>query len=841
MESQEELLKQLNDSQRAAVEYCAGPQLIIAGAGSGKTRVLTYKIAYLLQQGLKPWNILALTFTNKAANEMKERIGRLVGPDLARNLMMGTFHSIFARILRIENASLDYSDNFTIYDEADSRSLLKKIIKQMGLDDKIYKPATVHARISQAKNKLCLPDEYADDFDLVDQDRHRDMPEIYKIYKAYQEQLLVANSMDFDDLLVVTFHLLNQHEDIRQKYARRFGFILVDEYQDTNFVQQQILWLLTKDQRHLCVVGDDYQSIYAFRGANIDNILLFQKVYKEAKLFKLERNYRSTKCIVAAANSLMEHNLRQIPKHLYSDNEEGEKLTIFETVSDKREAATVCQEIKRLKREEHCKWSDFAILYRTNAQSRTFEDEMRRPDSGLSDKYRIYGGVSFYMRKEIKDIIAYFRLVVNPNDNEALLRIINYPARGIGNTTIQRLTDAAVQAQVSVWDVVSAPERYLTNVNRGTLTKLSSFTTMVSQFAAELDSTDALTLGKKIILDSGIQADLANDKTPEGVDRRENVDELVSGIAAFVQAQQEDGYLEQTKLRDYLGTVSLMTDQDTDDPSADKLTMMTIHAAKGLEFRTVFVVGMEENIFPSLMSANEPKGLDEERRLLYVAITRAEKHCYLSWAHQRWRFGKMDPHVVPSRFLNDIDKKFVRVIVEGGSVPHRSSRLSWSGWDDEPSSLFQDDYEVNRPYTGSHPWGSEYRKMSSRMQNSRPVAGQFMADPKPKITAPRKPETAVNPFSQSMVDKLQKEGRWSRVAKTMANGGRRQPQRASTASSAQANGMLKEGTIIEHQRFGRGTVIKIEGVGENCKATVQFTATGVKQLLLKFAKFTIVG
>ena len=851
MQSEQNLLEQLNDNQRQAVVCCDGPQLVIAGAGSGKTRVLTYKIAYLLvHYGLKPWNVLALTFTNKAANEMKERIAGIVGPERARSLQMGTFHSIFSRILRVEAATVGFTSDFTIYDEADSRSLIKNICKTMGLDDKTYKPSTVHAAISMSKNRLQLPDDYANDGEARERDRRRNMPETYKVYKAYQARLRQANAMDFDDLLVYTFQLLRQHEEMRRKYATRFQYVLVDEYQDTNYVQQQILWLLTADTRRICVVGDDYQSIYAFRGANIDNILNFQKVYSDTRLFKLERNYRSTKLIVAAANSLMKHNERQIPKEVYSENEDGEKVQVMETISDKREASLVCREIKRIRQREHCPWNDFAILYRTNAQSRLFEEEMRKPEVAMGDHYRVYGGLSFYQRKEIKDVIAYFRMVVNPDDEEAFRRIVNYPARGIGDTTLAKVMVCAQEHEASLWKVISEPMQYQLPVNRGTATKLLNFRALIDTFVATRETADALTLAQDIIEKSGIKADLAADRTAEGDSRRENLDSLISGIADFVQAQREDDQGDHVLLADYLANVSLMTDQDSDDSSDDKVTLMTIHAAKGLEFGTVFIVGLEENIFPSQMSVGSPRDLEEERRLLYVAITRAERHCYLSWAHTRWRFGKMDGFVNPSRFLNDIDPKYLNVQVEGGrgaggygtygeSVGSRAARRPW-----------EDDYEIDRPYTGSHPWGNEYPKWSNRMQNSRPVAGQFMADPKPKITSPHKPEQAVNPFSPSFEKMLRQGGNWRKVEKAVTNGGRTtasasirmgtSPQASALQSGARACD-LHEGTVVEHQRFGRGVVAKVEGTGENAKATVDFDTTGRKQLLLKFAKLRVVG
>ncbi len=838
MQTDDNILSQLNTAQQQAVTYCDSPQLVIAGAGSGKTRVLTFKIAYLLNHyGLKPWSILALTFTNKAAREMKERIAHIVGEERARYLQMGTFHSVFSHILRVEAQAIGYNSDFTIYDETDSRSLIKNILKQMGLDDKTYKPATVHAAISMAKNHLCGPTQYANDGENLQRDLRRNMPETHKIFMAYQQRLRQANAMDFDDLLTETFRLLNEHEDIRQKYANRFQYVLVDEYQDTNYAQQMIVELLTKDNPHVCVVGDDYQSIYAFRGANIGNILKFNKVYPTAKLFKLERNYRSTKNIVAAANSLMKHNRSQIDKDVYSENADGEKVTVYETISDKREASIVCREIKRLVKAEQLKYSDIAILYRTNAQSRTFEEEMRKPEVGLGRNYRIYGGLSFYQRKEIKDIIAFYRLVVNPDDEEAFRRVINYPARGIGNTTIMKIAAAAEQDGVSLWEVISHPAEHALDVNKGTMAKLLAFRALIASFIDEAGEKDALKLGQEIIEKAGIKSDLGKDQSPEGDARRENVESLVSGMAAFVQAQQEDDKGDYIHLTDYLQTVSLMTDADNADDSDDKVTLMTIHAAKGLEFNTVFVVGLEENIFPSLMSVDNIKDLEEERRLLYVAITRAEKHCYLTWAHTRWRYGKLDAFVNPSRFISEIDQKYLRTEVEGGRSA--GSFSSWGGNSSARSvwgSSGDDDYEINKPYTGFRDWGDGYTRRSNRMQNSRPVAGQFMADPKPKMTTPHKAETAVNPFSESFEQKLRQTGRWSKVSRAMANGGRA----ASSGPSAEASS-LSVGNVIEHQRFGKGTVVNIEGTGENKKATVEFEQTGPKQLLLKFAHFKVIS
>lgn len=838
MLTEQELLTQLNESQREAVTYCDGPQLVIAGAGSGKTRVLTYKIAWLLAHyDIKPWNLLALTFTNKAAKEMKSRIGQLVGDERARYLQMGTFHSIFARILRAEAQSIGYTSDFTIYDEQDSRSLIKNIVKTMGLDDKTYKPVAVHSAISMAKNRLCLPTQYADDGDLLMRDRQRNIPETFKIYATYQQRLRQANAMDFDDLLTLTHQMLKGNPTLQKKYAERFQYVLVDEYQDTNFVQQQIVTLLTKDNGRVCVVGDDYQSIYAFRGAKIDNILNFKTIYQGAKIFKLERNYRSTQMIVSAANSLMKHNERQIPKDVYSKNEEGNKITVWETISDKREAAIVCQEIKRIKAEERCAWRDFAILYRTNAQSRLFEEEMRKPEVGMGNHYRIYGGLSFYQRKEVKDLLAYFRLVVNPSDEEAFRRIINYPTRGIGDTTLQKIVAAAQKNGVSLWEVICHPVPNDLSVNKGTLGKLSHFQSLINEFIEKNKTMDALTLGNEIAERSGIKADLATDPTAEADSRRQNLDALLSGMAEFVASQQEDDHADQVGLADYLSTVSLMTDMDNDDNSEDKLTMMTVHAAKGLEFQTVFVVGMEENIFPSVMSTGNLKELEEERRLLYVAITRAKKRCYLTWAHTRWQYGKMNSFVNPSRFLEDIDTKFTASRTEGGRLTgdfQDSARPLWN--DDSKSNLF-----------GRHSYGRSttcYQR-NVGMQNSHPVANQFMADPMPKLTSPRRPERAVNPFSPSFQEKLKQTDSWNRVSKAMANGvkahaGATTPENIATPHHANLDS-LKEGQVIEHQRFGRGVIVNVEGNGENTKATVDFETTGRKQLLLKFARFTIVG
>ena len=771
-----DLLNDLNDAQRAAVEYIDGPSLVIAGAGSGKTRVLTYKIAYLLSQGMKPWSIMALTFTNKAAREMKERIGKLVGGDLAQHLYMGTFHSIFSRILRAEAEHIGFNNNFTIYDESDSRSLLKAIIKEMGLDDKAYKPAAVHARISMAKNNLVTAEAYDSDPAILEQNKRAKMPAIGKIYVAYVQRCRQANAMDFDDLLMLTFQLFRDHEEIRQKYAGRFDYILVDEYQDTNHVQMSIVMQLCKEKLRVCAVGDDSQSIYSFRGANIDNILNYQKQLPGTQLFKLEQNYRSTQTIVEAANSLIHHNRNQIQKEVFSKNDKGEKILYKPAYSDKEEALIVAKNIQRIKRQDDCGYDQFAILYRTNAQSRSFEEEFRK--QGIP--YRIYGGLSFYQRKEIKDIIAYFRLVANPDDEEAFKRIINYPARGIGATTVMKIADCAHQNQVSFWEVIGNVEHYGLNVNKGTQTKLEKFRLLISSFIDRSHTLDVYELGDAIIRESRISEDIMSGKNADDLARQENLEEFLSGMQTFVAGRQEEGRMDEAYLTDYLQDVALLTDADSEgEKDEPRVSLMTIHAAKGLEFATVFVVGLEENIFPSPLAAISVRELEEERRLLYVAITRAEKHCILTNAKNRFRYGKME-FDNPSRFIDEIDAS----LIEGGEEAPESSfgggRSSYGGYGSEGG------------YGGRMPWDRDRSGYRRDYQNSKPVASQFMADPKP-------------------------------------------------AFASSAAGSLSEGCRIEHQRFGIGTVLKIEGTGENTKATVEFQNAGTKQLLLKFAKFTILS
>ena len=714
-----DLLNDLNEAQRAAVEYIDGPSLVIAGAGSGKTRVLTYKIAYLLSQGMKPWSIMALTFTNKAAREMKERIGKLVGNDLAQHLYMGTFHSIFSRILRAEAEHIGFNNNFTIYDESDSRSLIKAIVKEMGLDDKKYKPAAVHAKISMAKNNLMSAAAYDSDAAIFEQNKRAQMPEVGKIFVAYVQRCKQANAMDFDDLLTLTYQLFREHEDIRHKYAARFDYVLVDEYQDTNHVQMSIVMQLCQEKQRVCAVGDDSQSIYSFRGANIDNILNYQRQFQGTRLFKLEQNYRSTQTIVEAANSLIKHNRNQIPKDVFSENAKGEKIQYKPAYSDKEEAAIVAKDVKRIRREDGCQYSDFAILYRTNAQSRSFEEEFRK--QGIP--YRIYGGLSFYQRKEIKDIIAYFRLVANPDDEEAIKRIINYPARGIGATTVLKIADCAHQNQVSFWEVIGAPERYGLAVTKGTMNKLETFRLLISSFIERAQTTDVYELGDAIIKESGISQDIMSGKDADDLARQENLEEFLSGMSAFVEERREEGRFDELFLQDYLQDVALLTDADSDgDKDEPRVSLMTVHAAKGLEFPTVFVVGLEENIFPSPLSAASLRELEEERRLLYVAITRAEKHCILTNAKNRWRYGKME-FDNPSRFIDEIDGKLIDSQDEAGGSLFGSRADSMS---DQP--------EWARAQRSRRPWeDAEQPRYSSRYQNSKPVASQFVADPKPSL------------------------------------------------------------------------------------------------------------
>lgn len=840
-----DLLNDLNESQRKAVEYIDGPSLVIAGAGSGKTRVLTYKIAYLLQKGVKPWSIMALTFTNKAAREMKERIGKLVGQELAQHLYMGTFHSIFSRILRAEAQHIGFTNNFTIYDESDSRSLIKTIVKEMGLDEKVYKPASVHSRISMAKNNLMSAENYARDKELYQADQRAKMPRLGEIFITYVQRCQQANAMDFDDLLTLTFKLFQEHEDIRKKYADRFDFLLVDEYQDTNHAQMRIVMQLCKEKERVCAVGDDSQSIYSFRGANIDNILSFQSRFKEAKLFKLEQNYRSTQSIVEAANSLIKHNSNQIPKNVYSKNDKGESLIYKPAYSDKEEALIVCREIKRIKRQDDCQYSDFAILYRTNAQSRSFEEEFRK--QGIP--YRIYGGLSFFQRKEIKDVIAYFRLVANPDDEEAFKRIINYPARGIGNTTLAKIATCALDNHVSFWQVISSPEHYGLGVNKGTLAKLESFRLMISGFVEKSASMNAFDLGDTIVKESGISADIykSGSRDPEDLARQENLEELLGGMQSFVEECREEGREQEAYLTDYLQGVALLTDLDSKgDDDEPRVSLMTVHASKGLEFPTVFVVGLEENIFPSAI-VSTLRELEEERRLLYVAITRAEKHCVLTSAKNRFRYGKME-FGNPSRFIKEIDSAFIQ---EDSEMPHDDNGFESSGYG-------RGGYG-NGGYGGRMPWDNH--SISSQFKPDRKDysdgeddfrtngRGGYRTSGRDDFRSSSRDDFRTSGRSGSGLDSRFKSVRGLEAARRIMGSSSSSLGSSSSSSgsafgsstSSAGSGRLVEGAKIEHQRFGVGTVLKLEGSGENAKATVQFVNSGTKQLLLKFAKFTIIG
>ena len=863
-----DLLNDLNESQRKAVEYIDGPSLVIAGAGSGKTRVLTYKIAYLLQQGVKPWSIMALTFTNKAAREMKERIGKLVGQELAQHLYMGTFHSIFSRILRAEAQHIGFTNNFTIYDESDSRSLIKTIVKERGLDEKAYKPASVHSRISMAKNNLMSAENYARDKDLYQADQRAKMPRVGDIFITYVQRCQQANAMDFDDLLTLTFKLFQEHEDIRKKYADRFDFLLVDEYQDTNHAQMRIVMQLCKEKERVCAVGDDSQSIYSFRGANIDNILSFQSRFKGAKLFKLEQNYRSTQNIVEAANSLIKHNSNQIPKDVYSKNDKGECLVYKPAYSDKEEALIVCREIKRIKRQDDCQYSDFAILYRTNAQSRSFEEEFRK--QGIP--YRIFGGLSFFQRKEIKDVIAYFRLVANPDDEEAFKRIINYPARGIGNTTVAKIAACALDNRVSFWQVISSPEHFGLGVNKGTLAKLESFRLMISGFVEKSASMNAFDLGDTIVKESGISADIykPGSREPEDLARQENLEELLGGMQSFVEECREEGREQEAYLTDYLQGVALLTDLDSKgDDDEPRVSLMTVHASKGLEFPTVFVVGLEENIFPSAI-VSTLRELEEERRLLYVAITRAEKHCILTSAKNRFRYGKME-FGNPSRFIKEIDSAFIQ---EDSEMPHDDNGFGSSGYG--RGSYGRGGYG-NGVYGGRMPWdnhsiSSQFKpdrkdysddeddfRRSGRDDFRRSGRDDYRSSDRDDYRSSGGSDFRTSGRGSSGLDSRFKSVRGLEAARrimgsssagsafggTSSSAGSSSHSSGSSSSSAGSSsagsGRLVEGAKIEHQRFGVGTVLKLEGSGENAKATVQFVNSGTKQLLLKFAKFTIIG
>jgi DNA helicase II / ATP-dependent DNA helicase PcrA len=776
-----EYLNQLNESQLQAVEFNQGPSLIIAGAGSGKTRVLTYKIAYLMSLGLAPHNILALTFTNKAAREMKSRIAALEGEATSRRLWMGTFHSVFSRILRRESEFLGYTSDFTIYDTSDSRNLIKTIIKEMALDDKTYKPAKIQGVISMAKNQLFTPERYSQDKENIEHDIRAKVPMTSEIFKAYNARLKASNAMDFDDLLFNTNVLLRDHPDVLARYQQQFQYILVDEYQDTNFSQHLIVQRLADAHHRVCVVGDDAQSIYSFRGANIENILNFQKNYPEAKTFKLERNYRSTQNIVNAANSLIKKNTEQLEKNVFSKNEVGDKILITGAFSDFEEGMIVSNKVAEMRRAKKTSYSDFAILYRTNAQSRIFEESFRKKNI----PYRIYGGLSFYQRKEIKDVIAYFRLVINPNDEEAFKRIINFPARGIGDTTVGKISEAAKLHNASLWSVLSDPLRYNLNINAGTAKKLTGFREMIESFLEQLRQLPAYDMAMLITKQSGVAHDAYQDTSPEGMSRQENLEELLGAIHEFTDSRMEEGE-ENYLLPDFLSEVSLLTDQDTDkDAEAEKVTMMTIHSAKGLEFKNVFVVGLEEELFPSSMALSEVKGVEEERRLFYVALTRAEDFCMLTYARSRFRNGQTESSN-PSRFLKEIGEEFLDV----------------------------QDGMLSRSFS----LGNERRESSfAGLRASEPRWSSFSEERNKRESPFQKPQTVQPVLPRSNFVKAENA----------------RPK----AGSNDGADDVKPGDVIAHERFGMGTIVEVSGDANSRKATVEFENAGTKQLLLKFAKY----
>ena len=799
--------EELNAAQCAAVRYLDGPSLVIAGAGSGKTRVLTYKIAYLLENGFEPWSILALTFTNKAANEMKERIASRVGERAASMLWMGTFHSVFSKILRREAVHIGYNPQFTIYDQSDSRSLVKSIIKDMQLDDKIYKPNAVAERISSAKSNLISPSDYENDQGLRGDDKRARIPAVYEIYNRYAERCRLANAMDFDDLLVNTYRLFKDFPDVRRYYTERFRYVLVDEFQDTNYVQACIVWQLTQERKAICVVGDDAQSIYSFRGANIGNILGFTERYGGAEIFKLEQNYRSTRMIVNAANSLIAKNSEQIKKNVYSERGEGSPLELYPAYSDLEEVEIVANKIAELRHREGLGFSDFAILYRTNAQSRVFEEAFRH----RGFPYRIFGGLSFYQRKEVKDVIAYFRLICNKDDEEAFKRIINYPARGIGDKTIQKVKDLALERGLSLWQVLADPFLCGLDVNKGTLAKLMQFTGMIDRFSLLAAEKDAIEVARAVVKDSGLREELYRDMSVEGKARQENLEALMAAIQDFVDMHLEEGN-EQNSLSDFLSEVSLMSDLDNEDSDdGERITLMTVHSAKGLEFPTVFIVGLEEDLFPNSGARESLREMEEERRLLYVAITRAKDHCILSFAKSRYKYGQFG-FCEPSCFIKEINPAYMTM--QGGAMPRQQQQ--------------QQSFRQGGMFGATN---SGYNRRSSynygQEENGRPQFSRSAASRTAEPQRTREPETrqAVTPSFTSRPSNLY------RVSDV---------QRYSQGTGGSSHPGLSVGAIVQHDRFGVGEVMSTEGTGENAKATIKFQNAGVKTLLLKFAKLKVI-
>ena len=815
---------ELNGAQLDAVRYLDGPSLVIAGAGSGKTRVLTYKIAYLLENGFEPWSILALTFTNKAANEMKERIAARVGQRAASMLWMGTFHSVFSKILRREAHHIGYDPQFTIYDQSDSRSLVKSIIKDMQLDDKLYKPNAVAERISSAKSNLISPTDYENDQGLRNDDKRARIPAVYEIYNRYAERCRLANAMDFDDLLVNTYRLFKDFPDVRRQYVERFRYVLVDEFQDTNYVQACIVWQLTQERKAVCVVGDDAQSIYSFRGANIGNILGFTERYGGAEIFKLEQNYRSTRMIVNAANSLIAKNSEQIKKNVYSERGEGTPLELYPAYSDLEEVEIVANKISDLRRREGLKFSDFAILYRTNAQSRVFEEAFRR----RAFPYRIFGGLSFYQRKEVKDVIAYFRLICNKDDEEAFKRIINYPARGIGDKTVQKVKDLAIERGLSLWQVLADPFLCGLDVNKGTLAKLMQFTGMIEGFSKLAEKQDALEVARAVVKDSGLREELYRDMSVEGKSRQENLEALMAAIEDFVEMHLEEGN-EQNGLADFLSEVSLMSDIEENDKEADddRITLMTVHSAKGLEFPTVFVVGLEEDLFPNSGARESLREMEEERRLLYVAITRAKDHCVLSFAKSRYKYGQFG-FCEPSCFIKEINPAYI-IMPNGGSVQQRPQQQS-----PRAGGMFgATNSGLGR--RSAYNYGPE--------ENGRP---QFSRTGGVGVAAAGRAAQQQRTGGYGCVNSPSNSGgatgAGSNTTSRPANLYRvTDVQRYSQGTGGGVQPGVSVGAIVQHERFGVGEVLTTEGAGENAKATIKFQNAGVKTLLLKFAKLKIIG
>lgn len=829
----------LNESQLEAVTYCDGPSLVIAGAGSGKTRVLTYKIAYLLQHGYKPWNILALTFTNKAAREMNTRISTICEEGNTQGLWSGTFHSIFARMLRMEYNVIQYPQNYTIYDSADSKSLIKTIVKELKLDDKIYKPNVVAARISEAKNHLIVPSVYASDSSIRSRDGSESLGEVHRIYSIYQHRLYAAGAMDFDDLLLNTFLMLRDHADVRERYMKRFQYILVDEYQDTNMAQHRILSLLTTPESRICVVGDDAQSIYGFRGADITNILTFQEQYPTARIIKLECNYRSTQNIVEAANCIIRNNVGQIPKKVYSAGDKGEPIHLFSAATDKEEARKVVSHIVGLHRREQIPYSEIAVLYRTNAQSRVIEEALQSNNI----PYRIYGGLSFYQRKEIKDVIAYCRLVSNPHDEEAFRRVINYPARGIGATTIQKIQNAAAEHGVSMWDVATNPMQYDLAVNKGALNKIAGFCELICSFRIQSESTTASVLVKDIIRRSGIAVEFTRERSLENTARQENVDELLGSIQSLEKEAFEEEGKKHVALEDFLSTVSLLSDADSKDDGSPRVTLMTVHAAKGLEFQAVFVTGMEEELFPNANAHLYRKEMEEERRLFYVAVTRAKDYCFLSYANTRYRYGSLQ-FSDPSSFISEIDDTYLLREDDPSTTASTSASGNFSSSsysrsaassrqksnnfedffgapseDDFRASMGKDSRSSNRDgyyNSGTTARGVDYNDGYRSQRNYR-----SREDYVPKRVAPITPPAG---FVKTAVRK-----------KTSS------PSESNSSSMSHSSIVsgLEPGKRVSHNRFGEGKVLAVEGSGDSAKVKVEFDQVGVKNLLVKFAKLTI--